>query len=265
MHMRSATVFDGYGSINTCRRELLERLLAELMDTHELETALDAGCGVGFFSQCLMEMGMTVTAFDARPENVTEAAQRCPGVAFHIYNVEDPEVLELERVDVVLCFGLLYHLENPFAAVRNLCALTKKLIAIESRVAPNPLPTAILVDEGHLEDQSLHYIAFVPSEACLVKMLYRAGFEAVYKPYVLPDHDDFRESLEYSRRRTILVASKVRLISPTLQQLPEPQTLDIWRKSGGYHAKRLLWFLKEPLKAKLRILKNLARRRLPSI
>ena len=45
------------------------------------------------------------------------------------YNVEDPQVRELGASDLVLCPGLLYHLENPFQAIRNLHALTARILA----------------------------------------------------------------------------------------------------------------------------------------
>ncbi len=56
-------------------------------------------------------------------------------------------------------------------------------------------------------DQSLTDMAFYPSEPCLVKMLYRAGFAHVYRVPRLPEHDDFRETSDHARRRTILFAS----------------------------------------------------------
>lgn len=45
-----------------------------------LRTALDAGCGVGFFSQVLQECGLEVNGFDGRSANVAEARRRFPGV-----------------------------------------------------------------------------------------------------------------------------------------------------------------------------------------
>lgn len=247
---KEANVFDHYGSMNESRTRFLEWLLPALINTCDLKVGLDVGCGVGFFSNFLEGMGINVTGLDARIENVAEAKKRYPGITFCVYDVEDPKVLELEPADMVLCFGLLYHLENPFRAIRNLHALAKKLVVIESMIVPHQLPVAALVDEGQGEDQSLNYVAFVSSEACLVKMLYRAGFEAVYKPQRLPDHDHFRASLEYRRRRTILVASKVKLTLPTLQELPEPQAENMWRKKWGSLAERLLRFLRKPLRAK---------------
>ena len=51
---------------------------------------------------------------------------RYPNIPFYIANVEDSSIAHLGKFDLVLCFGLLYHLENPFAAMRKLYALTTK-------------------------------------------------------------------------------------------------------------------------------------------
>lgn len=92
----------------------------------KLGTALDAGAGVGFFSETLRSCGLNVCGFDGRPENVCEARKRFPGIPFEWGDIQDRSILELGKFDLVLCFGLLYHLENPLAAIRNLRELTEK-------------------------------------------------------------------------------------------------------------------------------------------
>jgi len=218
--------------ISQKREEFLRQLLDNLNSTITMESALDAGCGVGYFSSVLVSMGLKVTAFDVRQENVEEARRRQPNVQFLVQDVEDTCIAGLSEFDLVLCFGLLYHLENPFRAVRNLHAITRKVLIIESMVAPFQLPAAVLMNENPGQDQGTHHVAFVPSQACLVKILYHAGFPYVCETTVLPGHDDFRDAPSHVRRRTILVASKVRLRSPLLRPIPEPQPqrLDIWRR-----------------------------------
>lgn len=218
--------------ISDRRKEFLGRFLQELIPGLGLKTALDSGCGIGFFSEYLSSLGLRVAAFDAREENIAEAKRRYPKIEFCVRDVEDRRMAAIGEFDLVLCFGLLYHLENPFRAIRNLHAVTGKALIIESIIPPSQSPIAVLIDEPKGEDQGLHYIAFLPSEACLVKMLYNAGFSEVYKTASLPDHKDFRGTLLYKRRRTVLVASNCRLQSPNLILIPEPrdQRQYIWDK-----------------------------------
>jgi len=118
LKLKNQTIFDKYGTINDRREEFLQKTLADLIPHHGLRTAMDVGCGVGYFSNVLSRMALNVAAFDGRDENVTEARKRYPDIAFSRYDIEDARVLELEPRDFVLCFGLLYHLENPFRAIR---------------------------------------------------------------------------------------------------------------------------------------------------
>lgn len=70
------------------RQALLREILPAYVQEHGLRTALDAGCGVGYFSAFLRDMGFEVSAFDARLQNVEEA-RRHPRITFSIANMED--------------------------------------------------------------------------------------------------------------------------------------------------------------------------------
>jgi len=88
----------------------------------------------------------------------------------------------------------------------------------------------LLREEPRQEDQSLTDVACYPSEGSLVKMLYRAGFAAVYRVISLPDHDDFRDTPEHARRRTVLLASVAAIdvggfgLIPSRTKLSDPWT-----------------------------------------
>ena len=148
---------------------------------------------------------------------------RYPDIDFVIGNAEELLLSELGTFDFVLCAGLLYHLENPFRAIRKLHSLTGKVLLLESMCAPGSDPSLRLVDEYQAEDQGLNYIAFYPTEACLVKMLYRSGFPFVYTFETLPDHPLFHASLWRRKERTMLVASKDRLSVAAIRPAPDVQ------------------------------------------
>jgi SAM-dependent methyltransferase len=214
------------------RKDLLDEILPELKSQASLHTALDVGCGVGIFSGYLHEQGFKVVSFDGRPENVAEASTRFPGIEFHTANVEASEVQQFGSFDLVICLGLLYHLENPFRAIRNLHALTGKVLLIESMCVPERRPILLFSDEWQGEDQGLNFVAFYPSEACLTKMLHRSGFPFVYRVLRLPAHQDFQASFLRKRARTMLAASKVPLNVSFLSPVQEPVTMsDPWRSA----------------------------------
>jgi tRNA (mo5U34)-methyltransferase len=260
--MAEARVFDRphYRSLDRSRIDLLRGLLGEWKRQLGLGTAIDVGCGVGHFSSLLQELGFRTVALDGRQDNAEEARRRAPGVKVHVADVEDPAIQQFGTFDLVLCFGLLYHLENPFRSIRNLRELTGKVLVIESMCIDEGEPALHLRDEGPTEDQGLRHIAFYPTEACLVKMLYRAGFPAVYRLTRLPDHADFHASAARRRVRTMLVAARVPLESECLVRVSEPETNpDPWRTgwaSVQEQAEHMGSFLTKPWPEKMATLRR---------
>ena len=260
-----------YLRLINARGETIRAVVAELKDALGVSTALDAGCGVGFFAQILEECGLNVGAFDGRMENVVEARKRFPEIPFEQGDVETPGILALGKFDLTLCFGLLYHLENPMLAIRHLRALTNKGLLLESMCIPGNSAGMVWREEPPAADQSLTDIALYPSEACLVKMLYRAGFATVYRVAELPDHDDFRETPLHARRRTVLFATVVPAQMAGFEKIDEPRDIaDPWSKtaasSGTASLPARVWrFLRRPRRAQYISLAYRARRVFPEM
>src|ERR1700730_73190 len=245
-----------YVKLIRARGETIRRVVTEMTVELGVAWALDAGCGVGFFSQILQECGLSVCGFDGRAENVAEAGRRFAAIAFEQGDIESAEILKLGEFDLTLCFGLLYHLENPMLAIRRLRALTGKGLLLESMCIPGSGAGMVLREEPSAADQSVADIALYPSESCLVKMLYRAGFAAVYRVAELPDHDDFRETAEHARRRTVLFASVASVRVAGFEPIEEPrEEFDPWSKfapsvTAPTLAHRLRRFARLPRKTK---------------
>ncbi len=250
--MTTPFVFDREESqrLVEARGGFLRRFVADFKDRLELRTALDAGCGVGHLSILLQQLGLRVTAFDARPENVEEARRRHPGIDFRLADLEELRPQEFGTFDLVLCFGLLYHLENPLRAVRRLRAMTGKVLLIESVCVPGKAPLLHLRDEAALPDQALNAVACYPSEGALVKMVYRAGFPAVYRTTRRPEHEDFQGRLGRRPWRTIVVAPVSPIQDSSLVLADEPSgRADLWSTDPTSLLKmgrRLQAFMKRP-------------------
>lgn len=227
------SVFDQrhYRRLIEAREETIRRVVRKLKPALQLQSSVDAGCGVGFFAATLAQCGLSVRGFDARNENVAEARKRFPNIRFDVGDAEDREIRRFGKFDLTLCCGLLYHLENPLMAIRNLRAITGKCLLLESMCLPEERMEMLLREEPLQEDQSLTTLGCYASESALVKMLYRAGFAAVYRVQPAPDHEDFRETEETHRRRTMLLASHVAIDVAGFRLLPEPEEeRDPWSK-----------------------------------
>lgn len=234
--MPSAFVFDQphYRALDHARIEFLRNLLPQWKSDLQLHSALDVGCGVGHFAALLHERGFEVSAVEGRAENAEEARSRVAGLKVYVGEAEEMASIGMSTCDLVLALGLLYHLENPFRVIRQLRNITAKLLVVESMCMNDPNPVLYLRDEGQGEDQGLRYVAFYPSETCLAKMLYRAGFPFVYRFLKLPAHPDFSSKLGKHRVRTMLAASAEPLHATYLAQMAEPATPeDPWINAVG--------------------------------
>jgi 2-polyprenyl-3-methyl-5-hydroxy-6-metoxy-1,4-benzoquinol methylase len=219
--MTTSTLFDLpiYEEINEARWAVAERTLDALAAAGPaLRTCLDVGSGVGWFAQRLRGRGLTVRGLEGREGNLQEARRRVPGVEFLLADVESDRLADtVGPADLVLCFGLLYHVENPFRVVRNLRALTGAVLILETQIVPRPEALAWLVAENTNETQGLTAHALVPSASALEKMLQVAGFEHVYRNLDQPRHEDFEETDTRHRRRGLYVASRRPLALSHLQ------------------------------------------------
>jgi FkbM family methyltransferase len=258
-----------YRKLIEARGETLCRTVSKLKPALGLSNAVDAGCGVGFFSQALAECGLNACGFDGRAENVAEARNRFPQIPFTQADIQDRAIVQLGSFDLVLCFGLLYHLENPLLAIRNLRELTDKCLLLESMCLPGEESSMLVRTEPRQDDQSLTDVACYPSEGSLVKMFYRAGFPFVYRVMPLPDHDDFRETPDHLRRRTVLLASLAPIDVAGFRLFPEPHEIeDPWAKKPAPRPslpRRIQRFMASPSRRKYITLAVRARRIFPEM
>lgn len=264
--MTTGFVFDQphYDALNTAREQTVRQLLGSLRKDMKLETAVDMGCGTGHFSAFLRNLGFEVLALDGRQENLDEARRRFPEIDFHFMDAEDIRMRSLGKFDLVLCMGLYYHLENPFAAFRNCVAMTKQIAIVEGMCVPGSEPILAVRDEGPTEDQGLRHVALYPSENGLIKLLYRSGYSFVYRFRIPPAHPNYASSSLSKQVRTMVVASPKPLSSELLDIAEEsPTERDPWTIHTSLTALALrmrrlvvrLWrFTKKPWPEKQQIL-----------
>jgi len=238
-------------------------LLHELRRTAGIDSALDVGCGLGDFSGFLSRLGIArVVGIDGRSENLAEARNRYQDVDFKLGDVEELPVEQLGSFDLVLCFGVLYHLENPLRAIRNLYALTQKILLVESMCVPGDKPKLELLDEYEAQNQGLNHLGLYPSEPCLVKMLSRAGFSFVYQFLRLPDNPLYTETRERKRVRTMMVASRIELSGSNLRLVRDQKRMstecaDPWLKVEQPDFRHwMAGFVRLPWRDKLRVLQR---------
>jgi tRNA (mo5U34)-methyltransferase len=190
----------------------------------ECSSALDISCHEGFFSHVLSEYLPAVTGIDKNEPTLVKARQittllertniRFRNVALESLGAED-------AADFVLCYGLLYHVENPIEIFRALSRVTKKALCIETQVLPFQIAGNVedgsyqwqrglqgtfgmCVDYSERPEGGMTNIALIPSLDALRFLLNQFGFSSVslFKPEP-SDYEQFTRG-----HRVILLAKR---------------------------------------------------------
>jgi SAM-dependent methyltransferase len=188
---------------------------------------LDIGCGVGHLGARLAEMGAHVVCVDGRESNVADLRTRYPRLEAYVGNVESEDLSRFGRFQIVFCYGLLYHLENPLQSLRNMTAVCDEMLLLETIICDHEMALVRVEDESTDVNQALGGIAGRPTPHYVVLALNRVGFPFVYAPVTPPEHEDFRfewrNNLDCARDdhnlRCIFVASRNALKNPALISL----------------------------------------------
>lgn len=126
--------FAKHTSDNPVQRRLIDRFhakLAELVQSQDPETLLDAGCGEGFTAEGFLQAmpALQLTGFDPHEPSVELARMRNPRAEFlvgDIYNIP----FEDDSFDVVCSFEVLEHLHDAPRALAELNRVARKAVVL---------------------------------------------------------------------------------------------------------------------------------------
>lgn len=104
--------------------DLRARLVRELLGEPRDARILDLGCGDGGLSLPFAGAGNELVLVDRSPEMLERARRRAPPSARVTFVHGDLDTLELDgRFDVVLCVGVLAHVDNPARTIARVAGL----------------------------------------------------------------------------------------------------------------------------------------------
>ena len=97
---------------------------------------LDIGPWDGYYTFEMERRGAEVTAIDYVDLDTFRELHRLMGskAKYHQLDVYELDPKKLGTFDIVLCFGVLYHLKHPLLALEKICAVTRDACLIDSFV-----------------------------------------------------------------------------------------------------------------------------------
>jgi tRNA (mo5U34)-methyltransferase len=164
---------------------LFPALLSVCGGSLEGKTVLDVACNCGFWSiQARLAGAKSVLGVEASEKNVEQARfirelTGLDGLEFEVGNAYDISKDRYGEFDVVLYFGLLYHLEHPVLALERLADVTREVALVDSTILKNKGPICRVAPDRPHEQNYSNRLRMVPSRTALVRMLRHAGFDQV--------------------------------------------------------------------------------------
>jgi SAM-dependent methyltransferase len=184
------------------------------------ENILDLGCNAGFWAlKCLEAGGDFVLGIDGRKMHIDQAefvfdvkkidAKRYQFICDDIYNYFNNNKKEY---DIVLCLGLLYHINNPIQLLESINRCNNDILIIDTAVCKNEQPCFIVNIESTLDPRNaiLSNIVLVPSVFSLVEILKHLGYKGVV---LKPNFSDYSGATDYEvgNRKALICAKKTDL------------------------------------------------------
>lgn len=213
-----------YQRHNQRRQEHLASLHLPLVG----KSVLEVGAGVGDHTSFFIDRGCDVTTSDGRPGNVEQLNLRFPDMDVRLLDLDPPRADPIE-VQVIYCYGLLYHLSDPEAAIDYLARCTTELLLLETCVSFGDEEAANSVEEPqHSLSQAVTGVGCRPTRPWIWARL-AERFEHVYATRTQPWHEQFPLDWQTPPRdgrltRSVFVASRQPLsCEPLLDHLPSNQ------------------------------------------
>ena len=221
-----------YLGINQAREVWLRRVFTLIPFRNELQTALDVGCGAGYFSNVLADLGLSVTGIDLRQSNLEICRRRYPQCSFLQADLDQTDALEakgLAAQDLALVFGFLYHIQSPLQTIDRLAQHVNRLCIVSTRVARGDAMACYLYRENEGDGQNLKRVIAVPTVPAIINIFAEAGFGFQYQVDPQPDHEQWDPSKTPDGLRFSFIASREPMNTAALRRLRAPKPLQKWK------------------------------------
>lgn len=185
-------------------------------------TVLEVGAGIGDHTSFFVDRQCRVATSDARAKNVEILRERYPELDVRVLDLDDPPS-SIEPVEVVYCYGTLYHLRDPERAIAFMARASEALLLLETCVSRGAGEELNPIGENLANPtQAASGVGCRPTRAWVLGRL-REHFAHAYVTATQPWHVEF--PIDWTREqkgntRAVFVASHSPLASPALLDGP---------------------------------------------
>ncbi|MDB6109424.1 MAG: hypothetical protein JWR69_1174 [Pedosphaera sp.] len=171
--------FSAAGDYETWQQNRIKSILKHYSaDFFDGKTIIELGAGYGDIGRFFHQLGAKVTFIEGRKENVTEIQRRYPSMRVLQWDLNDPLPPTADKADIIIHFGLLYHLGNPEASLRNSCRACQYMM-LETECCDSDDPNFVrpVKEKAYWKDHALNGEGCSPSPAFVERTLTEEGME----------------------------------------------------------------------------------------
>lgn len=177
IELPDGTITEGHQSVELLKHRLAQFELPERMVGLRV---LDIGAWDGWFTFEMERRGAKVTAIDLVENPRFHEARAALGskADYRVMSVYQLDPNDIGRFDIVLFFGVLYHLKHPLLGLEKVCSVAKGIVCVESFVSDDGSdltrpPSAEFYEGAELCGQFDNWCG--PNTACLLAWCRAAG------------------------------------------------------------------------------------------
>jgi tRNA (mo5U34)-methyltransferase len=153
---------------------------------------LDVGCWEGMHcAEAVRRDASQVVGLDLCTSDDLAANVDRYGFDFLQMDVFSEKWLELGEFDVVLCSGVLYHVENVMSLLFRLRKVVSELLVLETGITRLQPDKPMMIFHGGGEGTNNPSNWWSPNKLCLEQMLMTAGFEGISTVWEEERHEHY--------------------------------------------------------------------------
>ena len=191
---------------------------------------LEVGAGIGDHTSFFLDRECSVIVAEAQEQNLTILRQRYPDLDVRRLDLNNPPLQPIS-VDIVYCYGVLYHLERPGPAIAWMTDCAGSMLLLETCVAAGDNDDVYpFFETAEDPDNAVTGRGCRPTRSWVRREL-AVGFPHVYLPLTQPWHEEFPldwsqpELAEKSLIRAVFIASDKPLDNRLFtEEIPVKQT-----------------------------------------
>lgn len=183
-HLAYAALANGDGLFHHSYHDWRTRRIDKLLELYGVDyfngrRILELGCGHAEIGAFFADLGAHVLSVDGRPKNINYARLRHRNVArlrLEMHDLEE-DFSAVGRFDLIINFGLLYHLRDVSTHLRRCFALADDMV-LETVVCDSSDPDLVILrDENpEVDEEALRGVGSRPSPFFVERVAAESGF-----------------------------------------------------------------------------------------